>query len=427
MKADVPKIWRYGFAALGPMGSAGSQFLLSLQLLHVLDQAAFGSFAFLLVGLQLSFGLSSALLCAPYPIFLADLKRSVRDTDRTFLSVNLCFALVGFVVFTGLALALGLEKNAPLLFSAYAAVMLLRWFARAHSYASGTQWRTVTSDLIYGAALSGGIVVMAMTGWTELDLAYGVLLASAVLALIPFGRSYLVEQFLQFSPRALTGYAEVWRRHSMWSLSGVLTTEATGNAHAYIVTLVGGPTSFAPIAASALLIRPISLAMNALTDFERPHMARQMGKGDTDGAVGSMRALRMALIAVWMFCAFIGLALMHYAPLVIFPARYEMGVLVVGVALWFAISGVRSLRTPESVLLQAAGQFRPLAYASFWSCAISVLAVWVLLVTMGPVWSLLGILAGEVVSALIVWRQGKAWREGASVALVLAKTQAGGA
>lgn len=198
----------------------------------------------------------------------------------------------------------------------------------------------------------------------------------------------------------------------MWSLSGVLTTEATGSAHAYIVTLVSGPTSFAPIAASALLIRPVTLAMNALTDFERPQMARQLGKGDKEGAAGSMRALRLALIGVWAVCALIGLALMRYAPLALFPARYEMGVLAVGVALWLAISGLRSLRTPDSVLLQAAGQFRPLAHASFWSCGISVMAVWGLLETMGPVWSLLGILAGEAVAAMIVWRQGKAWREG---------------
>ena len=49
----------------------------------------------------------------------------------------------------------------------------------------------------------------------------------------------------------------------------MLTTEATANAHVYIVTLIYGPLGFAPIAATALFIRPVGVAMNTLTDYER--------------------------------------------------------------------------------------------------------------------------------------------------------------
>jgi hypothetical protein len=57
---------------------------------------------------------------------------------------------------------------------------------------------------------------------------------------------------------------------------------------------------------------------------------------------------------------------------------------------------VRALRTPESVLLQAAGEFKPLAAASVRSSAVSVFFTAALLFSFGPLVSIGGILAGEL-------------------------------
>src|SRR5205807_9638485 len=53
-------------------------------------------------------------------------------------------------------------------------------------------------------------------------------------------------------------------------------------------------------------------------------------------------------------------------------------------------------RTPEAVLLQAAGQFRALTFASLWSSIASLAGTFALLLVAGPVISLAGILAGEI-------------------------------
>ncbi len=70
---------------------------------------------------------------------------------------------------------------------------------------------------------------------------------------------------------------------------------------------------------------------------------------------------------------------------------------------------MRLFRTPESTFLQAVGRFRPLAWASIGSSGVSVLAVILFLAVGGPLWSISGILLGEVVFAALIWRQLARW------------------
>jgi hypothetical protein len=241
------KTLRYGLAAVGPIGVAGSQFVLSVQLLHLLSVNDFGIFSFLLVASQFSTGVWSALLCAPMPILLASGDGAAQVAmRRSLMSANLIFCLLAFGAFAGLALALKAPLNIALMFGGYGAALLMRWFARAYAYAIGKPWRTMISDIIYSLVLLALVGFMLMAHTKSLLLPYAGLLVSALLGLAPFGLTFIRQQFLEVSARALAGYADIWRAHSGWSLVGVLTTEATANAHAYIVTLISGATAFAP-------------------------------------------------------------------------------------------------------------------------------------------------------------------------------------
>lgn len=419
----IGKTVRYGLASIGPVGSAGAQFVVSVQLLHVLDPGAFGAFSFLLVASQFSLGLWSALFCAPMPILLSGDEARDGPMRRCLMSTNLALALVALAVFAGLGAVLHVDPLASLLFAAYAMAMLLRWFARAYAYATGRPWRTMTSDIIYTVVLLAGVGLVAVTHAASAAPAYACLMAGATLSLAPFGLRYLKQQFGEFSLKAVADYARVWREHSGWSLTGVLTTEATANAHAYIVTLISGATAFAPLAASALLMRPISVVTNALTEFERPQMARQLSQDDGREALATMRFFRIMLVAAWAATVLAALALMHYGPSLLFPKRYDRSYLMIGTLLWLAIAGVRTARTAESVLLQAAGQFKPLAHASMVSCGVSLVGVLALLILGGPLYSLGGVLLGEAVFALWIWRETARWRSGTGRAVAVAELQ----
>jgi hypothetical protein len=406
----VWKTLRYGLAAAGPVGTAGSQFVLSVQLLHVLDPGAFGTFSFLLVASQLSTGLWSALFCAPMPILLSRDEDRDQVMRRCLMSTSLALSVVAFAIFATIGLLLRTDATASLLFAGYAMLMLLRWFARAYAYAMGKQWLTTISDLVYSLTLLSSVGLVSLSHSTSILAPYAGLFVGALLSLLPFGPRYLKRQFLEVSPRAVPLYAKVWREHSGWSLTGVLTTEATANAHAYIVTLISGATAFAPLAASALLMRPISVTTNALTEFERPQMARQLAEDRHQETFATVRFFRAMLAIAWIATVVVALVMMRYAPGALFPKDYDRHYLVIGTLLWLAIAGVRTLRTPESVLLQAAGQFKPLAHASMVSCGVSIVGVAGFLLIGGPLYSLVGVLLGEAVVAAWIWRAKSRWQ-----------------
>jgi len=404
-----PQRWgrhiRYGLAMLGPVGIAGAQFTLNLELLHAVPNAVFGSFAFLMVASNFGLGICSALFCAPLPKLLADSDADARQAVlRSLFAANVIAAVLAFLVFAGLSLALRLAAVEALLFAGFGALMQIRWFARAHAYALDMQLRSVSSDIVYGALLLAACGVMLAARRISFSTASFALGASALFSLLPFGSSYLKAQFLRFSPAAASGYRTIWQAHSRWSLTGVLTTEATANAHAYIVTAFAGPSEFARIAASSLLIRPIAIAMNALGEYERPRLARELGGMTRQGVRGALRFFRLALAGAWAVTAIASLALILYAPRLMFPERYSIADMLLGCCLWLGIAGIRLMRMPESTLVQAAGKFRPLAFASVWSCGLSVAAVGVFLAAGGPVWSIAGLGLGEAVMAVLIWK-----------------------
>jgi len=403
------KLGQYGIAAVGPFGSAAAQFALSLVLLRVTDSTTFGRFSFLLVAAQLSWGVWSALFCAPLPVVLTSSPIKANGAlVRALFSANLLGVAAAFFVFLGIGLELQHRLLSAALFAGYGAIALLRWLARAHAYAIGAPLRTAASDILYSLVLLAGVSIIAALSDPTLRLTWGTMLIGTIAGFIPFGRTYADIQFRRVDLRSLRNYAEIWRRHAAWSLVGVFSTEATVNAHAYIVTMVRGPKAFATLAASALLIRPITVAMNALTDFERARMARQIGEGDINGALYSVRFFRLILILIWIGTAALTALLLAWKPGLVFPILYGRHFIAIGACLWMAVTAVRLLRTPESCLLQAAGAFRPLAFASLWSSSVSIVAVLALLLLRGPLWSILGILLGESFMALKIWQQ--AWR-----------------
>jgi hypothetical protein len=405
------KIFQYAMATMGPVASAGTQFLLSLVLLKLLSATAFGSFSFLMVAAQLSWGVWSALFCSPLPAILARGGTADRATLlRTPFSANLIAAVGVAAIFAAMGLGVGLTGRSAALFAVFGAAAVLRWFARAHAYAIGTPLRTAASDLTYSVVLLACVPLILKLGDPTVALTWGAMLVATCAGFIPFGRAHVVAQFGRFSLAAARRYTAIWKEHSSWSLLGVISTEATANAHVYIVTALMGPTAFAPLAASALLIRPITVAMNALTDYERARMARQIGVGDIGAVVSSARFFRIVLMLVWIGTASVTALLFATKPGLVFPAHYARPFLMTGAALWMAVAAVRLMRMPESCMLQAGGAFRMLAWSSIVSCGWSIAAVLLFLLAAGPLWSILGILLGETVFAIWVWRQNRRWK-----------------
>jgi O-antigen/teichoic acid export membrane protein len=398
---------RYVFVVSGPVATAASQFLLSFILLHSLPSEVFGVFAFLMVTAQLGLGVWGALFCAPLPILVSEANGKV----STFLSTNLVIGLLAGAVIFALAVALSLSLLNALIFAIFTSANLLRSLARAYAYTQRKHVSSIVSDWAYSGFMLIGMCLFWWFPIEDLTAPFLLMTGGATIGILAFGPNYLSKQFVTIRLSDLRDYVVVWKLYSRWSLVGVITTEATANAHAYIVSLALGPAAFAPVAASALLIRPLAVAINALTDFERPRLARLMNGRDATSSLPSLNTFYWMLVGLWAATASLGFSIMLVAPRLIFPEQYRIEDIVVGGVLWMVVALVRIARTPASVMLQAAGVFRELATASIISCAFSVISVTFLIWMLGPIWSIVGILTGEAVFAVVCIWQKKKWAE----------------
>jgi O-antigen/teichoic acid export membrane protein len=103
--------------------------------------------------------------------------------------------------------------------------------------------------------------------------------------------------------------------------------------------------------------------------------------------------------------------LLWFPELILKSNKYELDEVLVVIAIWAVIMGCRVFRTPESILLQSAGEYRTLASASSKSGIVSLLATCLLLFIFGPLAALGGILAGEIVmtvTTIVLYRKWKA-------------------
>jgi len=388
---------RYGLAAAAPGTAAAAQFILQLALLRVVDSTSFGQFAFILGLVQFGFGLSNALISTPYTV---NINGSAFEPGQalSFFTVNLLFAAGWAVICGGVTTVLGAPHEAWL-FSLYAFLAMIRWFGRAHLYALHRPFQAAGSDLAYSFAL---VVALGGAWLMGLSMAMGAMtITLATLAgIVALGPTFIAEQFHRAWAGSLRNYGAVWREQSRWTLLGVVSSEATANAHAYAVTIFAGSAAFAPIAAATLLVKPISLAITSLTQLERPTMTRHFTTGDLAGAYGSVWRFRAVALLVWSGTVALGVVALAWYPQTIFKTSYDIKSLSIAFSLWAVISLLQCWSMPSSILLQAAQWFQPLARWGMICAILAILAVFALVLLAAPIYSLLGIVLGQVATSL---------------------------
>lgn len=139
-------------------------------------------------------------------------------------------------------------------------------------------------------------------------------------------------------------------------------------------------------------------------------MARALNAGRFADTMRTVFQFRVAGLVVLAGTSALAAIIMIWFPQLILKRGYEEASVVAVICLWVAIMAIRALRTPESVLLQAAGEFRRLASASVNSSVVSLAFTTILLFAFGPIISMGGVMAGEIVMALQIFTQARKWR-----------------
>jgi len=402
--------WRYGFSICGPVATSGAHFLASLLFVRSLPAAEFGLFAFVLVIVPFCMSIAAALLVLPVNDALAATAPIRARIEATCLKMNLFLTiLAGAAVFGFLVMAQASMVPA-LLLACYGALFTLRWFARCFAFVKGRTGAAIASDIVYAGTLLSGLGAM-LFGHRITFISGAALLAFAALtALLPFGAGFFRDQIAAIKAGHLRDYRGIFRDMTRWSLAGVVLTELTVNAHAYLVTFISGPGPFALLAVGQILMRPASLVQGALPDMERPAMTRAIAMKDGIRRASLLRDFRIALLAVWLATVMLAAAILVWQPQLLLKKTYALSDVFLVTLLTAAIMLVRSFRTPPATLMQAAGQLKALVDIGVYTSAISIALTLAFLLTLGPIASLLGILTGEIVILVMLNRKVADWR-----------------
>lgn len=394
----------YVAAIAGPATAAVAQFALSLVCIKLLSVAEFGVFTLNLTIVQLAQSIWTALYCAPIQVVngTASQVKSMRDAiyAMSFTSSLALGALhaLGILVFEP-------QSGSVFLIAVCTVTYLNRWFLRALTYCFGRNYLVFASDLVYSMLL---IVLTGLWFWWPIASLW-VPFASMIVASLAGGLVCLagcrglVYGGLIAGTKALATYADIWKRYSSWSVLGVVTTEMTANAHVYLVSALVGPAALAPIAASALIVRPTQVSANALSEYGRARISRCYVDGNFKLVRDEISNFRIVLAGVLIINVLLALAILYFGAPYLPHKDYDFETLAGAAALWFGVALIRNLRTPESVFIQAVGDFKPLAFASVWSGAVSVAAVVGTVLLLGPVLSIVAVGVGELIYAAIIW------------------------
>lgn len=399
---------RFGIASLSSAIVSVSHLAVQLFSIHHLGTAAIGTLAFLLVIIQFGYGLSNALVSTPYTIAVnQDEAREDRAFDF-FFPVNLLLALSQGLICAAVAWTTA-SPGAALTFGIAGMLSLIRWFGRSNAYAHHAPAQAARSDLAYAGTIVAGLLIATRLG-ADLTSIGAMLVAASLAGLLPFGLGYVRRHWAMAPARALGAYRPIWREQSGWTLVGVLSTEATSNAHSYIVTLLAGPTAFAPVAVGMLFFRPVNVCITALTQLERPRMTRAVALGDHGTAIRSERIFMGALLFLWAATCVLAAVVLFGFPQLILKPTLDHRLVAIAVGLCALLSLVQCVQTPMSVMTQARKAFRPLATQSVRSCGVGILAVTLLTVTVAPIFSIAGVVLSQLVMMLGIWRLDRAWR-----------------
>jgi len=400
---------RFGLASLSSAIVSVSHLLIQLFSIHHLETAAIGTLAFLLVIIQFGYGLSNALVSTPYTIVVNQGDDVDARSVDFFFPVNLMLAASQGLICAAIAWATA-SPSAALLFGLAGMLSLIRWFGRSNAYAHHTPARAARSDLAYAGTILAGLLIAMRTG-ADMSAIGGMLVAASLIGLLPFGLAYLRRHFAMAPGHALGAYRPVWKEQSAWTLVGVLSTEATSNSHSYIVTLLAGPTAFAPIAVGMLFFRPVNVCITALTQLERPRLTRAVARGDHGAAIRSERVFMAALVLLWLAtCAVAAIALYAFPGLILKPTL-DHRLVMIAVGLCALLSLVQCVQTPMSVMTQARKAFRPLAAQSMRSCGVGLIAVTLIVLGTAPVFSIGGVVLSQLVMTFGIWRLDRRWRQ----------------
>jgi O-antigen/teichoic acid export membrane protein len=312
-------------------------------------------------------------------------------------------AAIALIVTAGMWFAVG-HAAAAVAAGAFIGLWTFRNHVRSAMFARRMMTKATVSDFSYAAS---GIILIAGLLWAGADLhnvtAVFAALAAANLVAI-FVALYTPGRRLRVSFRR-----SVWQRYRaiwpdiVWSLIGVTTWNVQGQGMMFLVAAIAGPAAYAPVAAGIVLFSPLRPAISAVVNVFRPDFVSALANGRYRRVTVTLYGLSAIIV---LACAAVSICIWLGWPLLqahVFGEKFANASMPLIVALAGLIALIYKTYYVPLTLVQAAGQFKPVAIATTLGGIVGLLTVSVLLATTSVAWSLAGVVAGETTCGIYLW------------------------
>ncbi|WP_156387531.1 hypothetical protein [Methylobacterium sp. Leaf399] len=377
-------------------------FGLNIALVHALVPHDYGLFAivFLIGGIALTF--VRAVAGMPASVFIPQARgaRAMRAQAVTFGSGA---ALLSLAMGLGTALVLAIPLGAATAAAggAFVGLWCLRSYLRNMLFACRRPGIAGISDATFAG--TGTVLLACLLAGGRADLvlpgSLAVLAAAHGIAILAGLAAFREPVRISLGRHVLRRYRGLWRSLA-WSVAGVATANIQAQGQTLLVALLAGPAAYAPIAATLVLFSPLRLSASVVVNLMQPEMAASLARGD-----GARLRHLMALSTGLLLAGCLGYGVFLAATLrliesQLFAGRFSGEPLgLIALLVWATVTATMLYVGPKT-LLETRGEFRALARVALASAAFGIGLVGLLLWLATPAWSLLGVVASELVVLL---------------------------
>ena len=382
-------------------------FALQMLLIRIWSPDQYGVFALFAKALLTLSSVHSGLFTTQYAVLVPQ----ARDQDeRRWLRTTIFSWNVLYCVAASLAVSLiiqgvisDLTAHRLVVGTLYFGASLLREYTRVVMISEGRGATALWTDLV-GLLVALLMIALFFRFLAQPDI-WQILLSLAIGSAISVAIEILIHRNLyplSFGSEVRRRYADIFRRHVMWILVGIATTEVQLRALLFLLGAWYGLATVGVVQAGMILFRPIGVLWFAWSRVMRPVFARAYAEGD-DAAAARLSHLSAAaflvgtlvlLAALWLTWPLID----HY----VFSHRYPG----VGhaVTFWGLVMIVSFVRGTYSVRLQGQARFRELSHLSLIAAFLTVGLVVVIAHFFGAIDTILANVAGELfMLGAILW------------------------
>lgn len=367
---------------------------LSILLIARVSPSEFGAFTYVMAALLVLSSLRNALIAVPIGVWLPGRSQTAQDEAlATLLKIDHALRIAVLPIAAGLFAVVSLDP----LYLLPALCLCFLWLWRETQRDLSFTLRMAERALLLDAISVGTSTVAIPLFWQFLPPVSAVLAGIAVgnaLAVAFAGHRHPLETFAV----AAAGYRRFWQ-DARWTLFGAATTEAQFRGYVFAVQGLRGADTLGTVQAGRALMGSLPLLASAWSRAARPEMTAALVENRVADA---RRILLLGTGGVLVLSLFYLLMLYLAWPIIeayLFKGRYpEIGMLTIA---WGLTTLVGILDLCLSAYLQAARQFRALAFASLAAALVSGCALLVLATSVPAAYAIGAVALGEIVA--LVW------------------------